>query len=52
MDVNIIGFDDLMVDIDKIWSEMEPFYTNIPVNFDQNNIKKIKKFSQKLLFYC
>lgn len=26
-----MGFDDLLMDIDRIWSEMEPFYTNIPV---------------------
>ncbi|XP_003424057.1 synergin gamma isoform X1 [Nasonia vitripennis] len=31
MDINIMGFDDLLMDIDKIWSEMEPFYTNIPI---------------------
>lgn len=31
MDINIMGFDDLLMDIDRIWSEMEPFYTNIPV---------------------
>lgn len=32
MDINIMGFDDLLMDIDRIWSEMEPYYTNIPVN--------------------
>ncbi|XP_058805291.1 synergin gamma-like [Phymastichus coffea] len=31
MDINIMGFDDLLMDIDRIWSEMEPFYTNIPI---------------------
>ncbi|KAK2588866.1 hypothetical protein KPH14_001733 [Odynerus spinipes] len=31
MDINIIGFDDLLMDIDKIWAEMEPFYSNIPI---------------------
>lgn len=31
MDINIIGFDDLLMDIDRIWAEMEPFYANIPV---------------------
>lgn len=31
MDINIIGFDDLLMDIDKIWAEMEPFYANIPI---------------------
>ncbi|KAK0087221.1 hypothetical protein PV325_001463 [Microctonus aethiopoides] len=30
MDINIMGFDDLLMDIDKIWAEMEPFYANIP----------------------
>lgn len=33
MDINIMGFDDLLMDIDKIWAQMEPFYTNIPVCF-------------------
>ncbi|XP_015124567.1 uncharacterized protein LOC107046463 isoform X2 [Diachasma alloeum] len=32
MDINIMGFDDLLLDIDRIWAEMEPFYVNIPVN--------------------
>ncbi|XP_034948378.1 synergin gamma-like [Chelonus insularis] len=31
MDINIMGFDDLLMDIDKIWAEMEPFYVNIPI---------------------
>ncbi|XP_012224371.1 uncharacterized protein [Linepithema humile] len=31
LDINIIGFDDLLMDIDRIWAEMEPFYTNIPI---------------------
>ncbi|KZC13314.1 PREDICTED: synergin gamma-like [Dufourea novaeangliae] len=31
MDINIIGFDELLMDIDRIWAEMEPFYTNIPI---------------------
>ncbi|KAG7208709.1 hypothetical protein KM043_014911 [Ampulex compressa] len=31
MDINIIGFDDLLMDIDRIWAEMEPFYANIPI---------------------
>ncbi|KAJ8679518.1 hypothetical protein QAD02_015305 [Eretmocerus hayati] len=31
MDINIMGFDDLLLNIDRIWSEMEPFYTNIPI---------------------
>ena len=31
MDINIMGFDDLLMDIDRVWSEMEPYYTNIPV---------------------
>ncbi|XP_071574026.1 uncharacterized protein [Temnothorax nylanderi] len=31
LDINIIGFDDLLMDIDRIWAEMEPFYANIPV---------------------
>lgn len=31
MDINIIGFDELLMDIDRIWAEMEPFYANIPV---------------------
>lgn len=31
MDINIMGFDDLLMDIDRIWAEMEPFYTNIPI---------------------
>ncbi|XP_044019278.1 synergin gamma-like [Aphidius gifuensis] len=31
MDINIMGFDDLLMDIDKIWAQMEPFYTNIPI---------------------
>ena len=42
MDINIMGFDDLLMDIDRIWSEMEPFYTNIPViilNYIFNTIK-------------
>lgn len=38
LDINIIGFDDLLMDIDRIWAEMEPFYANIPVSMD--NIKK------------
>ncbi|XP_008548752.1 synergin gamma-like [Microplitis demolitor] len=31
MDINIMGFDDLLMEIDKIWAEMEPFYANIPI---------------------
>ncbi|XP_050577388.1 synergin gamma-like [Bombus affinis] len=31
MDINIIGFDELLMDIDRIWAEMEPFYANIPI---------------------
>ncbi|KAG5344738.1 SYNRG protein, partial [Acromyrmex charruanus] len=31
LDINIIGFDDLLMDIDRIWAEMEPFYANIPI---------------------
>ncbi|XP_011297313.1 synergin gamma isoform X2 [Fopius arisanus] len=31
MDINIMGFDDLLLDIDRIWAEMEPFYVNIPI---------------------
>ena len=31
-----MGFDDLLMDIDRIWAEMEPFYANIPVS---NNVK-------------
>lgn len=31
LDINITGFDDLLMDIDRIWAEMEPFYANIPV---------------------
>ncbi|XP_015595757.1 synergin gamma isoform X2 [Cephus cinctus] len=31
MDMNIMGFDDLLMDIDRIWAEMEPFYANIPI---------------------
>ncbi|XP_033230780.1 uncharacterized protein LOC117181875 [Belonocnema kinseyi] len=31
MDINIMGFDDLLMEIDRIWAEMEPFYTNIPI---------------------
>ncbi|XP_014205627.1 synergin gamma-like isoform X2 [Copidosoma floridanum] len=31
IDINIMGFDDLLMDIDRIWSEMEPFYTDIPI---------------------
>ncbi|XP_012272798.1 synergin gamma [Orussus abietinus] len=31
MDINIMGFDDLLLDIDRIWAEMEPFYANIPI---------------------
>lgn len=33
MDINIIGFDELLMDIDRIWAEMEPFYANIPVRY-------------------
>jgi len=33
LDINIIGFDDLLMDIDRIWAEMEPFYANIPVSY-------------------
>ena len=32
MDINIMGFDDLLMDIDKIWAIMEPFYADIPVS--------------------
>lgn len=31
LDINITGFDDLLMDIDRIWAEMEPFYANIPI---------------------
>ncbi|XP_048508508.1 synergin gamma-like isoform X2 [Athalia rosae] len=31
LDINIMGFDDLLMDIDRTWAEMEPFYSNIPV---------------------
>ncbi|XP_043254342.1 synergin gamma-like [Colletes gigas] len=31
MDINIVGFDELLMDIDRIWAEMEPFYANIPI---------------------
>ncbi|XP_043282899.1 synergin gamma-like [Venturia canescens] len=31
MNINIMGFDDILMDIDKIWAEMEPFYANIPI---------------------
>ncbi|EZA56866.1 hypothetical protein DMN91_001292 [Ooceraea biroi] len=31
LDINIIGFDDLLMDIDRIWADMEPFYANIPI---------------------
>ncbi|KAL7305234.1 hypothetical protein TKK_0002619 [Trichogramma kaykai] len=31
IDVNIMEFDDLLINIDKIWSEMEPYYANIPI---------------------
>ncbi|XP_057320688.1 synergin gamma-like [Microplitis mediator] len=31
MYINIMGFDDLLMEIDKIWAEMEPFYANIPI---------------------
>ncbi|XP_011494930.1 PREDICTED: uncharacterized protein LOC105359888 [Ceratosolen solmsi marchali] len=31
IDINIIGFNDLLMNIDQIWSEMEPFYLNIPI---------------------
>lgn len=38
LDINIIGFDDLLMDIDRIWAEMEPFYANIPVSIDYINV--------------
>jgi len=38
LDINIIGFDDLLMDIDRIWAEMEPFYANIPVSIDYMNV--------------
>jgi len=41
LDINIIGFDDLLMDIDRIWAEMEPFYANIPVNIVYYNIKDL-----------
>ncbi|XP_076233188.1 uncharacterized protein LOC143178421 [Calliopsis andreniformis] len=31
MDINITGFDELLMDIDRIWAEMEPYYANIPI---------------------
>ncbi|XP_066586260.1 synergin gamma-like [Prorops nasuta] len=31
MNINIHGFDELLVDINKIWTEMGPFYANIPI---------------------
>ncbi|XP_020282276.1 synergin gamma-like [Pseudomyrmex gracilis] len=31
LDINIVGFDDLLMDIDRVWAEMEPFYANIPI---------------------
>lgn len=42
MDINIMGFDDLLMDIDRIWAEMEPFYTNIPVGSHINGSKVSK----------
>lgn len=44
MDINIMGFDDLLMDIDRIWAEMEPFYTNIPVIYLFFNVKKTGNF--------
>lgn len=39
MEINIMGFDDLLMDIDRIWAEMEPFYANIPVTWqDTSNV--------------
>lgn len=37
LDINITGFDDLLMDIDRIWAEMEPFYANIPVSITEIN---------------
>ncbi|XP_046466427.1 uncharacterized protein R10E11.6 [Neodiprion pinetum] len=31
LDINMMGFDDLLMDIDRTWAEMEPFYSNIPI---------------------
>lgn len=36
-----MGFDDILMDIDRIWAEMEPFYANIPVRI------KISSYSNK-----
>ncbi|KAH0560934.1 synergin gamma-like [Cotesia glomerata] len=31
MDINIMNFDDLLTEIDRLWAQMEPFYSNIPI---------------------
>lgn len=47
MDINIMGFDDLLMDIDKLWAVMEPFYADIPVSMTLyfSCLKKNKNFS-------
>lgn len=42
MDINIMGFDDLLMEIDRIWAEMEPYYVSIPVNKFYINLLFIK----------
>lgn len=51
MDISIMGFDDLLMDIDRIWAEMEPFYSSIPVS-DSIVVEMIRESFKWIFFSC